>query len=379
MLVFGKGHVGDIHLTLDGNKIEVVRSAMHMGVLLGKDADHISERILKGKRATSAMQSLTRSWKILNPVIGSKIYWAVSIPTMMYGAEIWDMAESELYRFEKAHRQMAKSVQGLPVNVADGACLATMGWVSLESWVDRRRLVFLWNILNLSMNNIYKQCSVARLCEIRYWTKEVQPSGPVAKLYETCVKYGLDEEVNAMLDSGIMVGKAQWTRELSKRIMVRETSIWWCSIHLYPSLGIYRTVIPGVALSWWWALADKTPGVREYCRSVVRVITGACVWWNGNVDSDADVCILCKSMKDSVEHFLYACSALDRERLALINEASMHVKSNEYISLSMEQKWLLLLTNGGHTEFVEWCTLGCVVAKNVHIMLSHKRDLINEL
>ncbi len=78
---------------------------------------------------------------------------------------------------------------------------------------------------------------------------------------------------------------------------------------------------------------------EEYCQSVVRVITGACVWWNGNVDSDADVCILCKSMKDSVEHFLYACSALDTECLALINETSMHV--------------------------ADWCTFECVVTRNV--------------
>ena len=38
MLTFGNRHVGDIHFTLGDNKIEVVRSVMHMGVLLGKDA-----------------------------------------------------------------------------------------------------------------------------------------------------------------------------------------------------------------------------------------------------------------------------------------------------------------------------------------------------
>ncbi len=327
VLAFGKSQNKGIHLTLGGNKIDVFHSAKHMGVILGRDNDHINERILKGKRATSAIQSLSKSGDVMNPIIGSKMYWAVSMPSMLYGAEIWDLMDSDIYKFEKAHRQMAKSIQGVPTHIADGACLATLGWVSVESWVDRRRLIFLWNTLDLQMENLYKQCVLKRLCQLRTWRSDVQPKGPVHKMYETCHKYGLQDILHNMMDSGVMMGKAEWKRVISNRIMEREYYIWWCSVHLYVSLGIYRAVISGISLCWWWSLANDFPSIRQYCRSVVRVIMGGCVWYKTTQEND-DVCIACRLAKDSVEHFLYSCTALNRERLDLLHEASMYVKSN---------------------------------------------------
>ena len=243
---------------------------------------------------------------------------------------------------------MAKSIQGLPIHIADGACLAMLGWVSVEAWIDRRRLMFLWSILNLSMDNIYKECVLTRLCKLRNWTGDLQPKGPVSKMYETCHKYGLHDILHMMMDTGVIINKSEWKREISKHIMEREHNIWWCSIHLYASLGIYRAVVPGISLCWWWSLANDFPNVRQYCRSVVRVIMGGCVWFGAVKENNEDVCIVCRSEKDSVEHFLYACTALNRERLDLINEASLYVESNLYESLNMEEKWALLLSNGSN-------------------------------
>ena len=144
---------------------------------------------------------------------------------------------------------------------------------------------------------------------------------------------------------------------------------------MYASLGIYRAVVPGISLCWWWSLANDFPNVRQYCRSVVRVIMGGCVWFGAVKENNKDVCIVCRSEKDSVEHFLYACTALNRERLDLINEASLYVESNLYESLNMEEKWALLLSNGGYELYSEWRQLGRCVVKGVHKMLSLKMEL----
>ena len=42
---------------------------MILGVILGEDKEYINEKLLKGRRAMAAMQSLAKSGKILNPAV----------------------------------------------------------------------------------------------------------------------------------------------------------------------------------------------------------------------------------------------------------------------------------------------------------------------
>ncbi len=169
---------------LDEDHISVFESGLHLGVPVGNNSQWMDKRIVKGKRATSAMQTLTPSGAIVNPCISSKLYWAITIPSMLYGIDVWELTDTEVSRFESAHTQMAKTVQGLPVFIADAAVLAILGWTSLQAWIEKRCLLMLLEILSLSMDNIYKKICIERLIRLRGKSNNVVSHGSIALIYK---------------------------------------------------------------------------------------------------------------------------------------------------------------------------------------------------
>ncbi len=81
---------------------------------------------------------------------------------MLYGIDVSEWTDTQVSRFESAHTQMAKTVQGLPVFIADAAVLAILAWTSPQAWIAKRCLLMLWKILSLSMDNIYKKICIER-------------------------------------------------------------------------------------------------------------------------------------------------------------------------------------------------------------------------
>ncbi len=346
-----------------------------MGVVLGKETEFVQEHISKGKRATVAMQSLTKSGCVLNPIVASKLYWAISISSMLYGTEVWAMSESTMIKFEKAHRQMARSIQGLPAFTPDVAVLAILGWVSAHGYTDRKRLMMLWSLVSLPVNNIYKQIFMNRVISYRYG-KCNKSKSPMLTLYDTCCKYVLKYEVDKMVDTGVSMPKTVWKRMVSHKIMEEESRQWHTSLYLYSSLQVYRNVILKIAMCMWWVLADTIPHMRQECHSVILLITGGCTLFH---DKDpyikGNICQLCDvNVKDSVEHFMYVCTALNAERLELLNEVAMHAKSDNFIYLSIEEKWAFVLAPSTY-DGDDWTLLASIVAKHIHGMVVRKRLL----
>ncbi len=73
---------------LGEDQISVSQSGLHLVVPVGSNSQWIYKRVVKGKRATSVMQTLAPSGAIVNPCISSKLYWAITIPSMLYGIDV---------------------------------------------------------------------------------------------------------------------------------------------------------------------------------------------------------------------------------------------------------------------------------------------------
>ncbi len=125
----------------------------------------------------------------------------------------------------------------------------------------------------------------------------------------------------------------------------------------------------------WWKLADIMPEIRKCCQSVVLVISGGCVrFHNDDNYVRGNICRMCDMrVKDSVEHFLCECTALSTGRMELLNEASMHAKSNNYLYMSLSEKWEHLLSERTY-DTDNWTCLASVVAKGIHSMVVTKRE-----
>ncbi len=89
-------------------------------------------------------------------------------------------------------------------------------------------------------------------------------------------------------------------------------------------------------------------------------------------------CILCGG-EDSVEHFLEFCMGNNDQRVALMTSVNIFLNSNDFNSLNMKDRWLVILTDAGYNEFNVWETFEGIVAKGIHEMMMIKREAIGKL
>ncbi|CAH1800334.1 unnamed protein product, partial [Owenia fusiformis] len=101
----------------------------------------------------------------LNPLILSKVYQSVMIPKMLYGAEVRSFNKQEVELYEKTHKHMCKSIQNVPQNTPNDACLALLGWRGILYNIELCKPMFCFNILSLGASNIYRNIFIFRVFE----------------------------------------------------------------------------------------------------------------------------------------------------------------------------------------------------------------------
>ena len=89
----------------------------------------------------------------INPISGSKLYWAVAVPKLLYGCEVWSM--------------------------------------SIESDIDIKRLCYVHRLICDEPRSIARKLTVHVFIQM-YIDKDISTyEGPIAVLYKTCKKYNL--------------------------------------------------------------------------------------------------------------------------------------------------------------------------------------------
>ena len=123
---------------------------------------YLHERIGAGRNALLATRGLGSPRQPVPPTTLSKLYWSISVPKMTYELEVVPTNDYMIEELDKAHRQNARIVQNLPSMTHKPSTHATIGWLTMKSYIAIRNMVFLWSILCLPDTNIYirlYQCS----------------------------------------------------------------------------------------------------------------------------------------------------------------------------------------------------------------------------
>ena len=161
VMLWGKDSEPGVKLKLGPQQLEIVQSSKHMGITLCSDKK-LEQRILN-KRISAAQCIVLASRGIgsyeapVPPTIISQLYWSIGVPKMVYGLEVTPITDKHVNEIDGSHRKMAKLIQGLPVNTPIPAPLATIGWMSMKSYIALRKIMFLWQILYLPSTNIYRR------------------------------------------------------------------------------------------------------------------------------------------------------------------------------------------------------------------------------
>ena len=80
----------------------------------------------------------------------SKLYKSVALPKLITGSEVRFICDREIAVYELAHRNIAKCIQQLPKHCADAVALAALGWLHIESYVDKCKLMFFMATIELT-------------------------------------------------------------------------------------------------------------------------------------------------------------------------------------------------------------------------------------
>ncbi len=154
-------------------------------------------------------------------VVSSKLNMTNILPQMMYGLELLHIPPHSSDKLEVNQRYMARRIQGLPRTSATPTTLTTLGWWSLKSTLVLRRLMMLWQILLLPMNNIYKEIVVKRFLEHHTGfqnSNKYIATGPVALIYESAVWINMHDYVAGVIMDGSYITKLQWKSVVKDRI-----------------------------------------------------------------------------------------------------------------------------------------------------------------
>ena len=140
--------------------ISCVDEVTHVGIPLCIRGDMTSDaavtRMSKGRRAFMAMCGLGSDLKLPLVAVYIKLYWSLCVAGMLYGCEVMVMGEKVLEMFEKAHRHVARRIKILPVQCSNVLCLAGLGWWTIQSYIDKRKLMYLRKLLDPNSPWIYR-------------------------------------------------------------------------------------------------------------------------------------------------------------------------------------------------------------------------------
>ena len=142
----------------------------HLGVVLSSqdkyEQEFLRDRISKCKMMCYCIQSLGSYRVPVNPIVGNKLYKTVVVPKLCYGSEVLDISDVSMESMETFHSQSAKMFQGLPSQTANVGSIITAGYNTCEKMVDIMRIIFLFRVLSLTMNCVYKVCMLRRIVKL---------------------------------------------------------------------------------------------------------------------------------------------------------------------------------------------------------------------
>ena len=320
----------------------VVMSVNHLGLPQKSsqgNAELMEERVSKGRRVMNAYVGVTASSiNPANPLTLSKIYWSVAVPSITYGLEVIPIKDADLEKLDKGQREAAKRVQGLPPNTSNPACLAQLGWRKLSTKIYVAKLMFLWQILSLAADSVYKKVTVIRLTKLEY--SNLDQMSPLWNIVSVAKKFGLFDSYRNMINSGIIPPKEAWKRQVKNVVMQHERNQWKIELLMYKKVDIYMCVISEIKPNSWWLLAKKYPSLIKQCKIIMQLIVG-----EGNLRVNVGIrcernkrdveslCKMCEAEAETLNHMILKCPAHQSVReslMAILSDYNLDELSDDY-------------------------------------------------
>ena len=147
-------------------------------------------------------------------------------------------------------------------------------------------------------------------------------TGPVAQIVKTCTKYNFLENVLQLIESGGIISKNEWKKQVLRVVCDRDHANWRFALTLYPKLSLFRTIVLKCEPICWWNLAMYQPYLKITCITMVNLLCGNTILaLYRNVDSVREdrLCTVCDlGVVEDTFHFVFRCPQFSSLRESLL-------------------------------------------------------------
>lgn len=262
------------NLTLFDSVIPITEEITHVGIVLNAHNNSIERTVKACKVLKSVTMSLIKSGvhpAALNPITSSKIIKQVGFTKALYGCELWLLTGTELIMLERANRFVAKSIQGFDQRVRSDMCIGTLGWTTIEAYIDTKKLLFLGNLCRLSPNTLPKRIFITRLYMFLVGSNSYNQTGFIPDISRILVKYNLFHYLSDFLKTGLFTSKYTWKNIVKNAVWKYEEKEWMDRIRNDVEFHRFTKVHPKLRPHILWKLAVKYPEYTDSIHFVVKL------------------------------------------------------------------------------------------------------------
>ena len=384
VMIWGLDKLPGQPILFGDKELKTVDKIKHMGVLLtsynSAFKDNFKEKIAAGKNCILAARGLGSPNVPVSPRVLSKIYWCISIPRITYGLEVTPVKDNHsiITEMEQAHRQIAKLIQCLPQNISKPACLVTLGWMSMESYVILKKISFLWQVLNLPDEHIYKITALYTIHQCQNRIEYSIKCSPIADAWHYVSRLNLDTKILGESGTGEIASKYARKRLLKRVVWELDYKRWQATKLCYPELELFYECIKNINMHPWWSLATIYPHLVHKIGTIISILMGGQP--KGMLcNMNSKLCKLCSyRARDDVTHLLFECEGL--KTIQDTGWATVILLMTEGMRCDMErltykEKSTLILSCYGNTFIPDWTDLYAATLNFVHLIYQKRADM----
>ena len=260
-------------------KVKETESYDHVGIkncLFHDYKPRTQERISKGRRAFYAITSVGIKRKGISMKVCTTLFWSVIAPIVTYGCEIWVPRGDEIDSLRKFQRMVGRRCQRLHPNTPNYSAYLPLGWLSLDKFIQGKKLMFLRTILVLDDDAICKRILKERSLEFsqnipRSRTNEYD--SPIFEIINVSIDTGLYDTVMNMIHRDHFYTKDQWKKLVWDAVWNKEDED--CD-SLYMNgrrVPLVLEILVKPFYLIWWIISDKYPKLMKMCEKMSAIVT----------------------------------------------------------------------------------------------------------
>ena len=313
-LQFGKQTTGQ-DLCLYDNPIPCVTTAKHVGVTLYSNLKTMDRTLNVCRTLRASVASIIRLGvhpAVLNPIVCAKIVKQVCYPKALYGCELWGkISSTEILMLERSHHYICKNIQGLPRKTRTDMCLPMLGWFSMESYIDEKKLLFFGRVCCLPNHAVSYRILIRRLNDAKYNDGGHPNIGFLCDILDILQKYKLSAYLDTFIQNASFPPKPQWKRIVKTAITDTEILSWKVRMNNSGDFSAFKFIQLSYSPHPAWTIAKNYPYLRKHAHFLISV----CCLIRDDECQMSTLCDRCgKLFADPIVHAISACDFLDDVR-----------------------------------------------------------------